>query len=65
MITATQNTSLYQKAIVIAANRMEKMNEMEKHGVELFINDETLHKDVFNDEQCVNEKIEITNLNKI
>ena len=52
MITATQNTSLYQTAIIIAANRMEQMNEMEKHGVELFINDETLHKDVFNDEQC-------------
>ena len=52
MITATQNTSLYQTAIIIAANRMEKMNEMEKHGVELFINDETLHKDVLKDEQC-------------
>ena len=49
MITATQNTSLYQTAIIIAANRM---TAMEKRGVEPFINDETLHKDVFNDEQC-------------
>ena len=65
MITATQNTSLYQTAIIIAANRMEKTSAMENGGVEPFINDETLHKDVFNDEQCVNEKIEITNLNKI
>ena len=51
MITATQNTSLYQTAIIIAANRMAKMNEMDNRGVEPFINDETLHKDVFNDEQ--------------
>ena len=52
MITATQNTSLYQKAIIIAANRMKNMLEMENSGVEPFINDEILHKDVFNDEQC-------------
>ena len=52
MITATQNTSLYQTAIIIAANRMKNMLEMENGGVEPFINDETLNKDVFNDEQC-------------
>lgn len=57
MITATQNTSLYQTAIIIAANRMAKMNEMDNRGVEPFkgyndLNDETLHKDMFNDEQC-------------
>ena len=57
MITATQNTSLYQTAIIIAANRMEKTSTMENSCVEPFINDETLHKDVFNDEQCVNEKL--------
>ena len=51
MITATQNTSLYQTAIIIAANRMTKMTAMENSCVEPFINDETLHKDVFNDEQ--------------
>ena len=62
MITATQNTSLYQTAIIIAA---KKMTAMEKRGVEPFINDEILHKDMFNDEPCVNGKIEITNLNKI
>ena len=33
MITATQNTSLYQTAIIIAA---KKMTAMEKRGVELF-----------------------------
>ena len=57
MITATQNTSLYQTAIIIAANRMAKTSAMEKRGVEPFINDEILHKDMFNDEQCVNEKL--------
>ena len=52
MITATQNMSLYQKAIIIAADRMKKMTAMDNRGVESFINDETLYKDVFNDEQC-------------